>query len=165
MTLLALPIEERVCFGRGIPRAVNALLQRAAASTRDFVAAERALLEARTLAPWQLEVLVALYKLYFYNGRIGQAEQVVTETLYRAAHSGGFTPDWRRLDRNSTDWRRPSGPARAYLYSLKALSFIRLRCHDRSGADELLATLRRLDPHDQVGAGVIGELAAALEEA
>jgi hypothetical protein len=165
MSILALPVEERVCFGRGIPRAVNALLQQAAASTGDFAAAERALLAARALAPAQLEVLIALYKLYFYNGRIGQAEEVVIETLCRAAHKGGFDPDWRRLERTSADWRDASGPARVYLYSLKALAFIRIRCNDRHGADELLATLRRLDPHDRVGAVVIGDLAAALEEA
>jgi hypothetical protein len=165
MRALRFPVGERVRFGRDIPPAVNALLQQAAASTHDFTASERALLAARELAPAQLEVLIALYKLYFYRGHIGQAEQVVIETLYRAAHKGGFDPDWRCLDRASTDWRDASGPGRAYLYSLKALSFIRLRCNDRPGAEELLAALRRLDPHDRVGAGVVGDLAAALEDA
>jgi hypothetical protein len=45
-------VEERVRFGGGIPVAVNALLQQAAANAHDFAASERALLAAlRRLDP------------------------------------------------------------------------------------------------------------------
>lgn len=156
-------IEERVRFGRDLPAAVNALLQRAAAAAHDFAAAEAALLEARALAPERLEVFVALYKLYFYRGHTRKAEVVVLATLAAAARQGGFDADWRELDRAAADWDAGEGPAHVYLYSLKALSFIRLRQKDSYSAVELLATLRRLDPDDGVGAGVVGDLAAALE--
>ena len=158
-------VEERVRFGRDIPMAVNALLQRAAASTDDFAAAEQALLGAHALAPQQLEVFIARYKLYFYRGLTTEAEQVVLETLRSAASSGGFESDWNRLSPDSADWRAGEGPSRVYLYSLKALCFIRLRLHDSAGAAGLLGVLRRLDPDDQVGAGVLSELAHALEDA
>jgi hypothetical protein len=158
-------VEERVRFGRAIPAAVNALLQQAAANAGDFAASERALLQARELAPKQLEVFIALYKLYFYRGFTGKAEQVVLEALHSAAGSGGFDPDWRSLGVDSADWQVCEGPARVYLYSLKALCFIRLRQNDGRGAAELFATLRRLDPYDQVGVGVLRDLADGLGEA
>jgi len=158
-------VEECVRFGRAIPAAVNALLQQAAANAGDFAASERALLRARALAPKQLEVFIALYKLYFYRGFTGKAEQVVLEALYSAADSGGFDPDWRSLAVDSADWQACEGPARVYLYTLKALCFIRLRQNDSYGAADLFATLRRLDPDDHVGAGVLRDLADGLEEA
>ncbi len=165
MTAAAQPlVQEHVSFGRNIPAEVNALLQQAAASTDDFDTAERALLDARTLAPEQLEVFVALYKLYFYRGFTAAAEAVVLEALRTAADSGGFNADWSNLSPSSTDWQAGEGPARVYLYSLKALCFIRLRQEDSLSAADVLAALRRLDPHDQVGASVLGELAGALED-
>ena len=97
-------VVERVRFGRDIPADVNVLLQQAAASTNDFNTAERALLAARALAPEQLEVLIALYKLYFYRGFTDAAEQVVLEALSTAADSdpGSTTeppdgPSWRAV--------------------------------------------------------------------
>lgn len=157
-------LEERVRFGRAIPASVNALLQEAALNAHDFAASERALLKAIAMAPGQLEVFVALYKLYFYRGFTRKAEQVVFEALHNAAGSCGFDADWRCLGTGSADWRVGDGPARVYLYSLKALCFIRLRQNDQRGAAELLATLRRLDPDDQVGAAVLRDLADGLEE-
>jgi len=156
--------EERVRFGRSLPPEVNALLQQAASHADDFPEAEQSLLTARRMAPEQLEVLVALYKLYFYRGLTEQAERIVTDALTGAASGGGFASDWRMLGPDSTDWRVSEGPARIYLYSLKALTFIRLRQGDPDGAAELLATLRRLDPDDQVGAGVLSDLAEGLAE-
>ena len=165
MTATAQPlVQERVRFGRNIPADVNALLQQAAANTDDFNAAERALLAARALAPEQLEVFIALYKLYFYRGFINEAEAVVLETLQTAAGSGGFDPDWHRVSPAGSDWQASEGPARVYLYSLKALCFIRLRQRDYDGATDILAVLRRLDPVDQVGATVLSDLAKALED-
>lgn len=157
-------VEERVRFGRDIPAAVNALLQQAAANTDHFDVAEQALLQARELAPQQLEVFIALYKLYFYRGHTEKAEQVVLQALHTAAASGGFNPDWRELSHDSADWHCLDGPERVYLYSLKALCFIRLRQDDSAAAGELFAALRRLDPQDQVGAGVLVDLAAGLAE-
>ncbi len=156
--------DEHVRFGRDIPAAVNVLLQQAAANTDNFTVSEHALLQARALAPEQLEVFIALYKLYFYRGFNGKAEKVVIEALHSAASSGGFDPDWRQLEAGSTDWQACAGPPRVYLYSLKALCFIRLRQNDSHGASELLTTLRRLDPDDQVGASVLRDLAGALED-
>jgi hypothetical protein len=158
-------VEERVRFGRDIPAPVNALLQQAAASADDFSTSESALLRARELAPGQLEVFIALYKLYFYRGFTDKAEQVVLQALNSAAGAAGFDPDWNGLGFDSADWRASEGPARVYLYSLKALCFIRLRQNDSIGAAALFAALRRLDPDDQVGAGVLRDLADGLEEA
>ena len=156
-------MPERVIFGKNIPAPINALLQEAAGSTGNFAHAEQLLLQAQRQAPDQLPVYTALYKLYFYNGYTDKAEDVVFQSLHKAAKQGGFHYDWTEVQAG-TDWAEPDSAGRAYLYSLKALAFIRLRQNDYSGAQAILDTLQQLDPADVVGANVIRDLAASLAE-
>jgi tetratricopeptide (TPR) repeat protein len=155
-------MEERVMFARDISPEVNACLQSAVACADDFERARALLYQARDLDPDQLEVYIALYKFLFYRGKLDEAEQVAEQALQRAASSGGFNEDWQQLTTASCDWSQEDGPARTYLYSLKALAFISLRKgkHDRGRA--LLNKLQQLDPEDLVGGSVIGQLAEAL---
>lgn len=156
-------VQERVVFGKNIPAPINALLQEAAGSTDNFAHAEKLLLQAKQQAPEQLPVYTALYKLYFYNGHTRKAEDVVFQSLHKAAKQGGFHYDWTTVQAQP-DWTEPDSAGRVYLYSLKALAFIRLLQNDHHGAQAVLDTLRRLDPDDVVGANVIRDLAASLAE-
>ena len=155
-------LEERVHFTGDIRPEVNLLLQNAVACADDFERARGYLYEARALDPGQLEVYVALYKFCFYRGHFDEAEQIALDALERAARDGGFSNNWHQLDHNTTDWNSMDAPVRLYLYSLKALGFIRLRRGDNTGAGEALDTLARLDPEDQVGGSVIMTLAEAV---
>lgn len=156
-------LQERVIFGKDIPSPINALLQEAAGSTDNFVQAEKLLLQAQRQAPEQLPVYTALYKLYFYNGHTGKAEDIVFQSLHKAAKQGGFHYDWTTLEARA-EWAEPDSPGRAYLYSLKALAFIRLRQNDCGSAQDILATLQRLDPEDVIGADVVRALAESMSE-
>lgn len=155
-------MEERVLFARDIRPEVNACLQSAVACADDFERARELLYQARELDPDQLEVYIALYKFLFYRGQLDEAEQVAEEALQRAALRGGFPEDWRQLTTACSDWSQEDGPARTYLYSLKALAFIRLRKGLHAQGRELLAKLQQLDPQDRVGGSVISQLAEAL---
>ena len=55
-------------------------------------------------------------------------------------------------------------PALFYLYTLKALAFIKLRRQQAQEAESILALLRELDPEDRCGASVVMQLAHALPE-
>lgn len=156
--------KERILFGRNIPAPVNALLQQAVNAYGDTERAEDLLWQAQRMDPAQLEVYIALYKFYFYQYRLDEAESVAREALRRAAEAGGFAADWNALGLDSTDWTRSEGPERIYLYSLKALGFIRLRQLDFEGGEAILARLAALDPDDQVGGSVLLELAEGLRE-
>lgn len=162
MTVTSL-VQERVIFGKDIPTSINALLQEAAGNTDNFARAEKLLLQAKQQAPEQLPVYTALYKLYFYNGQTDKAEDIVFQSLTKAAKQGGFYYDWTQVQAQP-DWTAPDSPGRAYLYSLKALAFIRLRQDNLKGANGILESLCRLDPTDVIGADVVRALAASLEE-
>lgn len=156
--------NDAVHFGFDLDPEVEGCLQQAAALVGDRDSSLQALNEAHQRAPDQLEVLQALYKFHFYRGELLQALDAVFQVLVKAAIQGGFSHDWQLLEPQSADWQQVRGPARSFLYGLKALAFIRLRQDDTSDAARILEVLDRLDPQDHVGAQVIRDLLEGLED-
>ena len=148
-------------FGGVAPPEIDRRLRDAAAAYADTAHAEQLLNEARALDPECLPVYFALYKFYFYKMRLADAERTARQALAAAARQAGFPADWTTLAPDTTDWSDRT--AHFYLFSLKALAFIRLRCAAGDEARAILAKLAELDPHDRVGASVIGALAAGSE--
>jgi hypothetical protein len=143
-----------------VPATVADYLRDAAAVYHDTACAEPLLWHAQTLAPDCLTVYFALYKFYFYKGRLHDAERAARLGLETAARLGGIDADWRRLMfASSLDWQQPDSPQHFYLFTLKALSFIRLRQGERAESLAILDKLAELDPSDSVGASVIRALA------
>ncbi len=143
-----------------VPVAVADCLRDAAAMYAETDKAEPLLWQAQGLAPECLAVYFALYKFYFYKGRLEDAERVTRLGLETAAHLGGIDADWSRLSLASgTDWQRHDSPQHFYLFTLKALAFIRLRQGERAESLAILDKLAELDPSDSVGASVIRALA------
>jgi hypothetical protein len=159
--------EERVSFGPGIPREVNRRLQMAVeARHRSRFEAERLLWEARAEDPACLPVYFALYKFYANARKFEAAERAAYLGLGEAARQGGFPADWTALSQQPEAWRLYDRAAGLfYLFSLKALSFIKLRQGHHLEAANLLRHLQRLDPEDRSGGSVIRALAESLEPA
>ncbi len=128
-------------------------------SYADMQLAETLLWQAQRMDANALPVYFSLYKFYFYKGNLEQAELAARMALLAAAMQAGFSADWRGLHQDSADWTDYAAPAHFYLFSLKALAFIRLRCGDAAEASAILAKLAELDPHDSVGASVIRSIA------
>lgn len=152
--------DDVVRFGGLVPEAIDQLLRDAALAYygREHEA-ERLLLEARSRDPRCLPVYFAMYKFYFYKQRLLDAEQAVLAGLAMAAQLGQFPVDWAALTPRSATWEAVESPAHFYLFSLKALAFIRLRLGRPDESAVLLAKLSELDPQDQVGGSVIRALA------
>lgn len=150
-----------LAIGFATPPVIEETLRRAAACYADTESAEFLIWTALKADPECLGSYFSLYKFYFYKRMLPQAEEVALLGLETAARQGGFTPDWTRLDAHSCDWRRVDAPQHFYLFTLKALAFIRLRLGRPQESHELLAKLHELDPHDTVGASVIRDLARA----
>lgn len=157
MSGIAFP-EDRVDFG-DIPPAINACLQDAVAAYADTDAAEKLLWAAQSAAPEQRAVYFALYKFYFYKYRLDDAERVALIALEVSARQGRFSAMWETLTPLSTQWGKTDTPQHFFLFSLKALAFIRLRLGNIQGSHAILNKLRELDPTDQVGSSVILDLA------
>ncbi|ALG68290.1 hypothetical protein [Beggiatoa leptomitoformis] len=154
--------DDTVLFGQNIPPEIDLLLQQAVKAYDNTEESEKLLWQAQALDPEQLEVYIALYKFYFYKYRLADAQRVAELSLEMCAKVGGFEADWTQLTINSADWSNPEGAERIYLYTLKALSFIRLRQLNLEGAEQVLTKLQELDPLDQVGSSVLRDVAASF---
>lgn len=159
-------IEERVLFSPDIPAEVNTLLQAAvAASPVDQSRAETLFLQAQALDSHCLQTYFALYKFYFFQKRLVDAERIVLAGLEESAKQGGFPNDSRQLVANLQKWNLYADESSLfYLYTLKALAFIRLRLGYTLDAQLVLSQLQQLDPEDRSGASVIMDLAAGVTE-
>jgi hypothetical protein len=94
-------IEERVLFSPNIPTEVNNLLQAAvAASLVNQRQAETLFLQAQALDRHCLQTYFALYKFYFFQKRLVDAERIVLAGLEESAKQGGFPNDYRQLVQN-----------------------------------------------------------------
>lgn len=150
-----------VAIGFAAPPAIDEKLREAAACYDDTEKAEELLWTALKADPQCLGSYFSLYKFYFYKRMLKEAEGVALLGLGTAAKLGGFDPDWKKLDAQSVDWKRVDAPQHFYLFTLKALAFMRLRLGYAEESHALLAKLQELDPLDTVGASVIRDLAQA----
>jgi hypothetical protein len=159
-------VEERVLFCPDIPADVNNLLQAAvAASSIDPSLAEKLFLKAQALDSQCLQTYFALYKFYFFQKRLLDAERMVLAGLEESARQGGFPSDYHRLTLNLKQWQRYDHDSTLfYCYTLKALAFIKLRLGLTTDAQLILEHLQQLDPEDLSGASVIMALAAGITE-
>ena len=156
-----LMFEEQVMFSPQIPFAVNRLLQAGVAQTsKNLAEAEQLFLQALRLDNQCLQTYFALYKFYFYQKRLREAEYFALQGLEESARQGGFPSDYRRLARDLEKWDLYANEIGLfYLYTLKALIFIKLRQEQIVEAQVMLTQLKKLDPHDLSGASVIMDLA------
>lgn len=158
MSNLGEPVRSKSCFT--FPPAIDAQLRAAAGVYADTRAAEAILQRALSMDTECLATYFSLYKFYFYKHRLLDAERTALLGMETAARQGGFSADWRRLDVDSNDWAEVDGPQHFYLFTLKALAFIRLRLNRPDEARAILEKIAELDPRDSVGASVIRALAA-----
>ncbi len=152
----------RAFYAGTLPAKASGLLDEAMSVYGDTARAESLLKQARDEAPEALPVYFSLYKFYFYKGRLKEAERSARQALETAARQGGFPSDFRLLAADTADWSRHDGPEHFYLFSLKALAFIRLRQGGKQECEAILEKLRELDKADTVGGSVIGSIAACV---
>jgi hypothetical protein len=156
--------EDAVLFGPGVPAATNSRLQFAvAARHRDNTEAENVLWEARAEDPTCLPVYFALYKFYANSKKLDRAERAARLALAESARQAGMPVDWEKLSRKPKLYDLYGSEAGLfYLFSLKALAFIKLRRDQLYEAGEILRHLARLDPEDRCGGSVVRGLAEGV---
>ena len=147
--------ESTGLFGGGVSPATERLVEQARQAPRDQAAAM--LWTATLAAPQDLPLYYLLYKLHAGLGELDAAQRAAAKGLVMAAQAAGLPADWRTVQPNDADFGAP-GPARFWLFTLKALGFIHLRRHERELAAAYLEQIGRLDPDDQIGASVVRTL-------
>jgi hypothetical protein len=156
--------DEPVLFGKSVLPATNSRLQYAvAARHRDNSEAENVLWEARAEDPTCLPVYFALYKFYANSKKLDRAERAARLALAESARQAGVSANWEKLGGESVSHKLYASEAGLfYLFSLKALGFIKLRRGHLLEAGAILRHLARLDPDDLSGGSVVRGLAESV---
>jgi hypothetical protein len=148
-------------FGGEVPDDVRALVNAAKAGPRE--AACSVLWTALALAPDCLPVYYLLYKAHAGRGELSEAERAARAALAVAGAQAGLPT---RLDATGylsavhADFATP-GPARFWLFTLKALAFICVRRGEVELARGIVDSIGRCDPTHSVGSEVTALLVGA----
>jgi len=143
---------ENLYFEEPLPPEVEALIKQAS-SLYGEGEAEAPLIEAYKLAPQSLNVLVALYRFYYYQHRLEDALNTVSEALAVTADRLNIPLDWTLLGEGHIRVG-PSvmGLLRFHLLSLKAQAFLLMRLRRLDESRAILVRLVELDEKNRLKA-------------
>jgi len=162
-TPLRLSVREpgELFFGGEVSAEVREILLQASRAPVD----ERAALfwTAQAMAPAQLAIYYLLYKHHAARREFDQAERAARIGLAQAAQLAGLDADWQAVQPGASLDFAGDGPARFWLFTLKALAFIHLRSGRPDGARAFLAQIERVDPDARIGGDVIEAMLQSAE--
>lgn len=144
-------------IGGALPPEVEALIARAGTLRERPEEALPLLERAHALAPQHPVPLIALYRFHFYGHALVQARAAGEDALAIArtalgADFGDEPPPEEAV--------RGDAAVRFYLFALKGLAYLNLRLGDLDEARLMLGELRRLDPKDHLGGGLLSHVLA-----
>lgn len=144
---------ENLYFEETVPPEAESLVQAAAALYGEG-AAESPLLEAYRLAPESLNVLVALYRFYYYQQRLEQALEIAGQALVVTSRRLGIPRDFQHLNAGHLSQGGEGAMAllRFHLFSLKAQAYLLVRLGRAAEGKAILTRLLELDSHNRLGA-------------
>ena len=159
-SILASPL-----LGGGLPAEARAHLDKAAERYAMTDVAETHLFQAEAIAPDHAAVLIALYRFYFYKGRLAEVLDVARACVEKAMRLNVLGDDWRRVapeDAAFGEWEALL--PRFFLFSLKGFAYLSMRLGKLDQGREAAEKLLELDPRDRIGAQVLIDVLARMEE-
>jgi tetratricopeptide (TPR) repeat protein len=144
---------QELYFDEPLDETVQALIAAASESYGEG-SAEAPLLEAQSLAPHSLTVLVALYRFYYYQHRLEEAIEIAEQALDITARDLALPRDWRRLSELHIAHAALTsmGSLRFHLLCLKAEAYLLLRLGREEDGKAILRKLLELDGNNRLGA-------------
>lgn len=130
--------------------------------------AELPLLRAYLLSDSHLTVLVGLYRFYYYQHRLKEAQQVALRSMSKASLSLGFNKPWSELSSKDflIDDQTEISVAliRFYLLALKGFGYLCVRLHEFEQGTAALKKVYELDEQDHLGAKALLDTILTSEE-
>ncbi len=157
---------QQLYFDEPMPQEVSELIEQAS-SAYGSGREEILLLKASFIAPNNLSVLVALYRCYYYQQRLEEAQRVAERALSVVAEQVGFPDDWRKLNESELAHAvyKSMGLVRFYMTVLKADAYLYLRLGNIKAGRERLQKVAELDTTDHFGAAALLDMLAESETA
>lgn len=114
--------------------------------------AEELLVQAYSIAPKNLAVIVALYRYYYYQHNYVKALETADMAMTAAGEKLDLPEDWRLISEIHLGAAAlvSMGLLRFYLLALKGASYLSLRLNKIDSGLEILIKLTELDPFDRL---------------
>ncbi len=142
----------QAAIGGALPPDLEAMINEAGRLRHSPGQALELLRRARAAAPRHPAPLIAQYRFHFYNLQLVEARAVGEDAMVIARSALGTEFGDVPPSREAT---RFDAAVRFYLFTLKGLAYLNLRLGEAEEARTLLEELRRLDPEDQIGGGLL----------
>lgn len=110
---------------------------------------ETFLIQAQTIAPHHLMVLVGLYRYFYYQHRYQDALDIGEQVLKIVGEKLGFN-DWQMVTIGGIE-KNDKISVRFYLTALKGNAYLYLRLNQPDQAIQRLEKITTLDPQDRLG--------------
>jgi len=110
---------------------------------------ETFLIQAQTIAPHHLMVLVGLYRYFYYQHRYQDALDIGEQVLKIVGEKLGFN-DWQMVTIEGIE-KSDKISVRFYLTALKGNAYLYLRLNQPDQAIQRLEKITTLDPQDRLG--------------
>ena len=151
---------EDLYFNATVDPEITELLEEAA-SLYPAPEAETLLLKAYFLEPEDLNVLVALYRYYYYQHRLRDALSVAQKAISASGKRLHMPDDWRHLTRLHLGQGVLVSMTltRFYLMAHKGAGYLEMRLGELADAVGRLQTLVEIDSNDRLGAKALLALA------
>ncbi len=159
-SILASPL-----LGGGLPAEAADHLAKAAERYHLTDVAETHLFAAEAIAPDHAAVLIALYRFYFYKGRLSEALDVARACVAKALRLNVLGDNWRRVQPGEApfgEWEALL--PRFFLFSLKGYAYLSMRIGFLEEGREAALKLLELDPRDRIGARVLIDVLDRMED-
>jgi hypothetical protein len=142
-------------FGGEAPPHIRALIDEARQGPRAELGERLWAIQAQ--APACLPVYYLLYKLHAGRRELALAERAALAGLAQAGLQSGLPTDVTFTATPLVDFTS-NGPARFWLFTLKAIAFIRMRRGCLTEARQVIEWIRRCDPQLSLGSDVVLQL-------
>ena len=152
-------------LGGALPEAARRHLEKAGERYHLTEVAETHLFQAEAIAPDHAAVLIALYRFYFYKGRLGEALDVARACVEKAMRLNVLGDDWRAVRAGDADFGEWDALLpRFFLFSLKGFAYLSMRLGEFRQGREAAMKLLELDPRDRIGARVLVDVLDRMEQ-
>lgn len=151
----------QACLGGHLPEPAEEHLRLAGLNYQHESVAENHLFQAQALAPGHAAVLIALYRFYFYKGRLADALGVAERCLVKAAQDNRLDVNWRSVCRGDADFSSYDAILpRFYLFTLKGWGYLQMRLGRLEESHAALTKMLELDPSDKLNATLLLQVLA-----
>jgi hypothetical protein len=145
-----------------VPETIKNLLLSAVSAWENPERSESFIVQALEHPQTNLEVLISAYRYFYYRHNSGMARRLAMQVMDQIKAQENWPDEWVELEPILIT-RRHDPVVRLYLSAYTALGMMLARWGAFQAAIAITERIKKIDPQDEFGAGVIRKILTATE--